>query len=106
MTILRSNGENTACAYTWVAIPEPGLVPSTNAERVVLCDPRDADTMARSPQSSGPRNPAQRVPLVPKQPGIELPDNRPLTKAQRFWIDPELLVKWDREEAERRRGGR
>ena len=102
---LRSNGESAAHAYTWMSIPAPGQVPDIEVERVVVCDPRDAVTMVGPPQSSGPRNPAQRAPLVPKPPGIELPDNRPLSKAQRFWIDPELLVKWEREEAERRRGG-
>jgi hypothetical protein len=37
----------------------------------------------------------------PKGPAIVLPDGRPLTKAQRFWIDPDLFARWDAEAAAR-----
>jgi hypothetical protein len=34
-----------------------------------------------------------------RAPSVVLLDGRPPTKAQRFWIDPELLAQWDAEAA-------
>jgi hypothetical protein len=104
--ILRSNGENEARAHAWITVPASPAAPALDAERVVVVDPRRTATISGPPRSSGPRNLEQKVWPAPKAPGIELPDRRPLTKAQRFWIDPELLVEWEREEAERRQGAR
>lgn len=104
--ILRSNGENEARAYARITVPATRGAPLIESERVVLTDPRRTETVSGSPKSSGPRNAEQKVWPAPKAPGIELPDGRPLMKAQRIWIDPELLVEWELEEAQRRRGAR
>jgi len=105
-TILRSNGENEARAHARFTVPAHRDAPPIEDERVVLVDPRRAETVSGPPASSGPRDPQQKVWPTPKAPGIEMPDGRPLMKAQRFWIDPELLERWEREEAERRQGAR
>jgi hypothetical protein len=104
--ILRSNGEHEARAYAQGTVPALRAPPRIEEERVVLTDPRRTETVSGSPAGAGPRNLNERVWPPPEAPGIELPDARPLTKAQRFWIDPELLEQWEQEEAERRRAGR
>jgi hypothetical protein len=102
--ILRSNGETMARAYIELVVPSCRPEPPTLLERVVLVDPRHTVTLSGPPKGAGARNPDQRVFPTPKAPGIEMPDARPLMKAQRFWIDPELLEQWDREEAQKRAG--
>jgi hypothetical protein len=104
--ILRSNGEHEARAYARITVPALRDPLRIEEERVVLTDPRRTETVSGPATGTGPRNPHQNVWPPPKAPGIELPDARPLTKAQRFWIDPELLEQWDQEEAERRRAAR
>lgn len=102
-TSLRSDGALSARGYvtTCVQPSRPGPVP--DAERVVLVDPRRTATAPTGEQAgAGPRAPEQLRRPEPS-PGIELPDGRPLMKAQRVWIDPELLAKWD---AEDRQSGR
>lgn len=101
---LGSNGEREARAYVKCSIPTSRPEPPLDAARVVVCDPRL--TASGGSKSSGPRNPEQSVWPAPKAPGIELPDRRPLHKAQRFWIDPELLEQWDREDEQKRAQGR
>ncbi len=105
-TILRSNGENEVRVHAWVTVRPSRFAPPVEDERVVLVDPRRTETVSGPVQCSGPRNPEQKVWPAPRAPGIELPDGRPLMKAQRIWIDPELLERWEREEEERRRGAR
>ena len=98
---IRSNGELAMRGYAVAASPAPAPEPSLPVERVVIVDPRRAETLT-DPRSSGPRDPSQTVWPPPKAPQIELPDGQPLTKGQRIWIDPELLAQWEREEAARR----
>jgi hypothetical protein len=105
-TTLRSNGEPSARAHAVVEVrpgsgeaPPGSSKPPVPEERVVIVDPTRTATRVGGPAGSGPRNPEQRVWPPPRGPAIELPDHRPLTKAQRFWIDPELFAQWDREHA-------
>jgi hypothetical protein len=41
---------------------------------------------------------------APRPPGVERPDGRPIHKAQRFFVDPELYERWEREEEARKSG--
>ena len=100
---IRSNGEPEARAYACLRVPAGSPEPPPEDARVVITDPRRAVTRDGSPIGGGPRNPEQKVWRGPRPPGVELPDARPLTKAQRFWIDPELLAAWEQEEDERKR---
>jgi hypothetical protein len=79
--------------------------PVPEAERVVIVDPRRTATTPTSQQQGGggPRAPDQ-LRLPEPSTGIELPDGRPLTKAQRVWVDPEVIERWkaeDRQDAAR-----
>jgi hypothetical protein len=98
MTLIWSNGEPSARGYA-VATVRPSAPEPPSPERVVLVHPARTPTVTGSPVGAGPRNPDQKVWPPPARPAIELPDQRPLTKAQRFWIDPELIARWDREAA-------
>ena len=98
-TTIRSDGEPSMRGHACFALPGRAPEPEPeDGERVVITDPRATSTLAGAPSGAGPRDPDQGAWPPPKPPGIELPDGRPLTKAQRFWIDPELLATWDDEE--------
>jgi hypothetical protein len=99
MTLIRSNGEPSARGYAFASVRPSTPEPPSPAERVVLVHPARTPTLTGSRVGTGPRNPDQKVWPPPAPPGIELPDGRPLTKAQRFRIDPELIAQWDREAA-------
>jgi hypothetical protein len=100
---LKSNGELSARGYAVVEVrrgaPEPPVAP----ERVVIVRPTQTATRTGPRAGSGPRAPDQQTWPPQKGPAIVLPDGRPLTKAQRFWIDPELLAQWDAEAKMERR---
>jgi hypothetical protein len=102
---LRSNGEPEARAYAVIDVPADTPPPPAEPDRVVVADPRRVPTVTGPPKCSGPRDPDRKTPPAPKPPSVELPDARPLTKAQRVWIDPDLLERWERDEDERRRSG-
>jgi hypothetical protein len=100
-------GELQATGYAVIrpsAASSRSRAPETHAARVVIVDPRWTETRAEPMVRSQPRNPDQKI-WPPPAPGIELPDRRPLTKAQRIWIDPDLLAQWNQEaeDAERSR---
>jgi hypothetical protein len=98
-TTIRSAGEPSMRGHACFVLPEPEPEPGPEeTARVVITDPRSAATRSGPPSGSGPRNPAQAAWRAPQPPGVELPDGLPLTKAQRFWIDPELLAAWEDEE--------
>jgi hypothetical protein len=98
---IRSNGEPSASGYVRMQVPAHPPEPPLPEERVVITDPRIVAMPAGSPSGSGPRNPDQAVFPAPTLPAIDLPDGRPITKAQRFLIDPELLARWEDEEERR-----
>ncbi len=107
VTTLRSNGERSARGYASAPVPAPSFEPRAEAERVILALssaplPRSGRG-GRGVRAAGPRNPHQLTPHPPKAPPVELPDGRPLTKTQHFWIDPDQLAAWDAEEEARRR---
>ena len=97
--IFRSNGETSARAYVRLDVPVSRAAPLIEDARVVLVDPHRTETVSGLPRSSGPRDPQQSAWPAPRSPGIELPDGRPLMKAQRIWIDPDLIEQWEREAA-------
>jgi hypothetical protein len=103
--VIGSNGEASLRGYVVATVPRPAAVPAEADERVIVTDPHRTPTVTGPPLSSGPRDPNERTWPRPETPAIELPDARPLNKAQRFWIDPELIARWDREAEERRRNG-
>jgi|HubBroStandDraft_4_1064222.scaffolds.fasta_scaffold62885_2 hypothetical protein len=99
--IYRSNGESSLRAYVACAVPRFAAPPVEVEARVVIADPRLTATAKRGPATSGPRNAEESVWPRPKTPGVQMPDARPLNKAQRFIIDPDLMVQWE-EEARRK----
>ena len=100
--IYRSNGEDSTRAYVVCAVPRLQAPPDDEPEaRVVLADPRLTATAKRGAITSGPRNADERIWPRPKTPGIQMPDARPLNKAQHFILDPDLLAQSD-EEARRK----
>jgi hypothetical protein len=101
--MIRSSGETSCRGYAVAAVPARAAEPATADERVIVSDPRRTPTVTGPPRTSGPRDAGEMVWPRPEAPAIELPDRRPLNKAQRFWIDPELIAKWDREVEERKR---
>jgi hypothetical protein len=108
--MIRSSGETSFRGYAVATVPARAAEPAEADERVIVSDPRRTPTVTGPPRTSEPRDPAENVWPRPEAPAIELPDRRPLNKAQRFWIDPELIARWDREVEERKRrdeeGGR
>jgi hypothetical protein len=104
--VLRSAGEPETRAYAEITVPRTQPPPPMPEARVLIVDPQETDTLTGPPSSSGPRNPEQRVFSAPKPPSVELPDGRPIWKAQRIIIDPELLEQWEREEAARKEAAR
>jgi len=106
MTMLRSNGETSLAVYLAPHVsPAPALMPRAvdegAGERVTIADPRTTKTVELRALSlrPGPRNPEQRT-LRPREPRVELPDRRPLTRAQRVIVPPELIARWRRERRE------
>jgi len=103
MITLRSNGEAALAVYVAPHVapptPAPGVV--DDGERIALADPRSTATVELRALSlrAGPRNPEQRT-LPSSEPHVELPDGRPLTRAQRVMIPPELIARWRRERPE------
>ncbi len=95
---LRSNGEASARGYACVTVAARSVEPPIEPDRVVLVWPRRVRRAHAAQPATGPRNPDQRTPHPRKAPAIELPDGRPLTKTQHFWIDPEQIAVWDDEE--------
>lgn len=72
--------------------------PAVESARVQLLNPAEVPAPGDARvKGAGPRNPDQRTAPVAKGPCVELPDGRPVMKAQRIWIDPELLLKWEEE---------
>jgi hypothetical protein len=92
--VLRSNGENEARAYAKVEVRPSAQEPEVEVARVRIVDPRHTSTVTRGARRAGPRNPQQDVWPARKPPGVDLPDGRPATKAQRVMIDPELVAQW------------
>jgi len=105
MTTHRSNGEDTLAVYVAPhAPPAPARAARArdddDGERVAISDPRSTATveLRALPLRPGPRNPDQRT-LRPRGPRVELPDRRPLTRAQIVIIPPELIARWRGERA-------
>jgi hypothetical protein len=96
MQILISDGRNEARAYAKVVVHSSRPEPSVEMERVQIVDPRLTSTVQLGTPSagSGPRNPEQTVWAQPEPPAVDLPDRLPVTKAQRVFIDPELVARW------------
>jgi hypothetical protein len=93
--ILRSNGEPAARAHAIATVPPPAAMPLGETERVEITDPRRTPTLRDDrPRGPGPRDPDQKEWRAPKPPSVELPDGRPIMKAQRIYIDDELLEQW------------
>jgi hypothetical protein len=94
--MLCSNGKSEARAYATAGVRLSTPAPEVEIERVQIVNPRHTLTMPSGVPCGGsaPRNPEQKVLALPRHPGIELPDRRPATKAQRVFIDPELAAQW------------
>lgn len=100
---LRSNGETKLALYVAPYAPPAGAPGAVDdGERVTLCDPRSTETVELRALAlrRGPRNPEQRT-LRSPEPRVELPDGRPLTRAQRVLVPPELMARWRREHHEK-----
>jgi len=94
--MLSSNGEKEARAYAKAEVPPSPPEPVMENERVQIVDPRHTVTLPSPLPRLGraPRNPEQKAWPIPRPAGIELPDGRPATKAQRVFLDPELVAQW------------
>jgi hypothetical protein len=90
--IYRSNGEDSARAYAVCSVPAFAPAPVEPDARVIVGDPSLTATLHGGPVSSGPRNVHEKVWPRPRAPAIQMPDARPLHKAQRFIVDPDLLT--------------
>ena len=98
----RSNGEPSARAYAVGWVPRCTL-PIQEKARVEIRDPRRVVTLRAD--RSRPRSPRDSEQITWRAPGplsVETPDGRPVHKAQRFLVDPELYEQWEREEAARK----
>jgi hypothetical protein len=98
---IKSDGALSHRGYAMVEARRASPEPTMAHERIVLVNPTQTATRTGLRAGAGPRNPEQMAWPPPKGPAIVLPDGRPLTKAQRFWIDPDLFTRWDAEEAAR-----
>jgi hypothetical protein len=98
----RSNGEDSARAYAAFPVPrQTGSAPEI--ARVVIRDPRRVATLrSERRRGPGPRDPEQTTWQGPRPLEVETPDGRPVHKAQRFFVDPELYEQWKREEEARK----
>jgi hypothetical protein len=90
--IYRSNGDVAARAYVVCSVPAFAPPPDEPEARVIVSDPSHAATLRGGPVSSGPRNADEKVWPRPKAPAVQMPDARPLDKAQHFILDPDLLA--------------
>ena len=98
-TFFLTNGELAARAYALAPVPRRSVSPVADVARVEIVDPRRAATLRTHRRaSSEPRDPGQNEWRAPKRPGVELPDARPIMKAQRVFVDPELVAQWEQEE--------
>ena len=95
--IYRSNGEDCLRVFFACGAPRSAAPPVELEARVVLTEPRLTATAERGVVGSGPRNPDEKVWPRPKAPAVQMPDARPLNKAQHFILDPDLLAEWDGE---------
>ena len=96
---IKSNGEPSARGYAVVEVPPRAPGHPVAMERVVIVRPTQTATRTGHRTGAGPRDLDQKAWPPQKGPAIVLPDGRPLTKAQRFWIDPDLFARWDAEAA-------
>ena len=98
----RSNGEASARAYAVGWVP-PHAEPLPESARVEIRDPRRVATLRPDHRrGQGPRDPEQMTWGRPMPLEVEMPDGRPVHKAQRFFVDPELYEQWEREEGHRK----
>jgi hypothetical protein len=98
----RSNGEDSARAYAIGRVPRHAG-PLPERARVEICDPRRVATLRPDQRrGSGPRDPEQTTWRGPRPLEVERPDGRPVHKAQRFFVDPELYALWERDDAARK----
>jgi hypothetical protein len=98
---IKSDGALSLRGYAVVEVRPASPEPTRPRDRIVLVSPTQTATRTGQRTGAGPRNPQQIAWPPPKGPAIVLPDGRPLTKAQRFWIDPDLFTRWDAEAAAR-----
>ena len=96
MNVLESHGQNEARAYAVIDMPPSRPEPPLPSERVLVVDPRMTSTAnsGAARTASGPRDPSQKAWPPPPPPAIDLPDGLPATKAQRVFIDPQLVAEW------------
>jgi hypothetical protein len=70
---------------------------------VEIRDPRRVATLRPDQRRvRGPRDPAQTTWQGARPLEVEAPDGRPVHKAQRFFVDPELYEQWEREDQARK----
>jgi hypothetical protein len=102
----RSSGQEEARGYVIATVPEQGIASMGPAERVILSDPRRTPTLPVIDGlcGSAPRSPDQATWTPSEGTGIELPDGRPMTEAQRVFVDPELIAQWE-SDAQRKKAG-
>ena len=100
----RSNGEPSVRAYAVGWVPRC-TGPIQERARVEIRDPRRVVTLRSDrPRGPSPRDPEQMTWRAPSPLRVETPDARPVHKAQRFFVDPELYEQWEREEDARKSG--
>jgi hypothetical protein len=102
-TTIKTSGDPAARAYALVEVRPGRTDPRVPRERVIIVRPTQTVTRTGAQAGAGPRDPHQRSWPPEKGAAVVLPDGRPLTKAQRFWIDPALFARWDAEAEVRRR---
>lgn len=104
--IFQTNGDLAARAYAVGRPPPPIVPPVVEIERVEILDPRRTVTLLSDrPRCPGARDPAQMEWRGVKPLRVELPDGRPIMKAQRVFVDPDLVEQWEQEEQNGRRAG-
>ena len=96
-TTIKSNGEPFARGYAVAHVRPSSAEPSAPDKRIVLVPPTQTPTRSGPGMGTGPRDAQQTTWPPPKALAVELLDGRPPTKAQRFWIDGDLLAQWDAE---------
>jgi len=96
-TTIKSNGEPFARGYAVAHVRPSSAEPSAPDKRIVLVPPTQTPTRSGPGMGTGPRDAQQTTWPPPRALAVELLDGRPPTKAQRFWIDGDLLAQWDAE---------